>query len=141
VIFVGFLGLYGALAPPGSPGPMAASSRAMSLFTLRSFGVFYLALALGVMPLLWERNLNTFLHHGLASYGLVIIITAAALAYLRLFDFASRPGGLAYFGAYLGVGIPLFFIFRKLGTGLRTRSFITRSHFSYLHRAALITVH
>jgi hypothetical protein len=37
---------------------------------------------------------------------------------LRLFDFAAKPGGAAYFIAYLAVGIPLLFIFRKLGTGV-----------------------
>jgi hypothetical protein len=38
--------------------------------------------------------------------------------YIRLFNFAERPGGLAYFGAYLVVGIPLLFVFRKYGTGV-----------------------
>ena len=80
--------------------------------------MFYLCLALGVVPFLWNKNLNAILHHGIAAYGLIIFITIAAFVYLRIFDFSARPGGLAYFAAYLAVGIPLLFIFRKLGTGV-----------------------
>ncbi|HSL42733.1 MAG TPA: hypothetical protein VK897_04825 [Anaerolineales bacterium] len=118
VLFVGFLGMYGSFAQIGAPGTNGGIfPEVMSLFTLRSFGMFYLTLMLGVAPFLWHRNLNAILHHGYASYGLIIFITAAALVYLRLFDFAARPGGLLYFGAYLIVGIPLIFAFRRMGTG------------------------
>ncbi|PKN94764.1 MAG: hypothetical protein CVU44_02860 [Chloroflexi bacterium HGW-Chloroflexi-6] len=118
VLLVGFLGLYGLIAQIGAPGTNGGIfPEKMSLFTLRSFGAFYLCLALGVVPLFWEKNLRTVLHQAFAAYGLVFFITIAAFAYLRLFDFAARPGGLAYFGAYLVVGIPLIFVFRKYGTG------------------------
>lgn len=118
ILFVGFLGIYGSTAQIGAPGTSGGIfPEVMSLFTLRSFGMFYLTLAAGVIPFLWNRNLNAILHHGIASYGLIIFITIAAFVYLGLFDFASRPGGALYFAAYLGVGIPLLFIFRKLGTG------------------------
>jgi hypothetical protein len=118
VLFVGFLGIYGTTMQIGAPGTNGGIfPEIMSLFTLRSFGVFYLSLAAGVVPLIRERNLDTFLTHGLASYGLVVFITIAAFVYLRLFDFAARPGGLAYFAAYLVVGIALLFVFRKSGTG------------------------
>ncbi len=118
IIFVGFLSVYGLFAKIGAPGTNGGIfPQVMSLFTLRSFAAFYLALTLGVVPFLWDRNQSAILHHGIASYGLVVIITLAALVYLRLFDFAQRPGGLAYFGAYLVVGIPLLFIFGKYGTG------------------------
>ena len=90
----------------------------MSLFTLRSFGVFYFCIAMAVVPFLKDRSLNSILHHSIASYGLILFITAAAFVYIGIFDFAARPGGLLYFGAYLMVGIPLLFIFRKLGTGV-----------------------
>jgi hypothetical protein len=36
---------------------------------------------------------------------LIIAITAAALVYISLFDFAQRPGGILYFAAYIVVGI------------------------------------
>ena len=118
IVFVGFLGLYGSFAALGAPGTNGGIfPEVMSLFTLRSFGVFYLSIALSVVPFLWDRSLKAILTHSIASYGLIVFITIAAFVYLRLFDFAAKPGGLLYFGAYLGVGIPLLFIFRKLGVG------------------------
>ena len=118
VLFVGFLGLYGSFSQIGAPGTNGGIfPELMSLFTLRSFGMFYLTLSLAVLPFLWIKNQNALLHHAVASYGLVIFITIAAFLYLRLFDFAARPGGMLYFAAYLAVGIPLIFIFRKFGTG------------------------
>ena len=118
ILFVGFLGMYGSFAPVGAPGTNGGIfPEVMSPFTLRSFGMFYLAIALAVVPFLWNRNLNAILNHALASYGLVIFITIAAFVYFEFFDFTARPGGLLYFAAYLVVGIPLIFIFRKLGTG------------------------
>jgi hypothetical protein len=120
VLFVGFLGLYGLTAQIGAPGTNAGIfPEVMSLFTLRSFGVFYFSLALGVVPYFWDRNLNAILHHSFAAFGLIVFITAAAFVYIHLFDFSNRPGGLLYFIAYLAVGIPLFFIFGKFGTGTR----------------------
>ena len=121
MIFVGSLGLYGLTAQIGDIGTNAGIfPEVMSLFTLRSFGVFYLSLALGVVPYFWDRSLNAILHHSFAAFGLILFITAAAFMYIGLFDFAERPGGLAYFGAYLVVGIPLIFVFRKYGTGTRS---------------------
>ena len=118
IFFVGFLGLYGSTAKAGSPGTNGdIFPEVMSPFTLRSFGMFYLTLALAIIPYLWNRNLNAILHHSIASYGLIVFITIAAFVYIRLFDFAVKPGGLLYFIAYLAVGIPLIFVFRNLGTG------------------------
>jgi hypothetical protein len=64
-----------------------------------------------VVPLIWERNVSTLLNHALAAYGFIVAITIAAFVYIRLFDFATQPGGLLYFGAYLIVGIPLLVVF------------------------------
>ena len=120
VMFVGFLGGYGAIARLGAPGTNGGIfPEVLSLFTLRSFAAFYSSIALAAILLLRERSLGTYLHHSLASYGLIVAITAAALANLGTFDFAARPGGLIYLGAYLVVGIPLLFTFHRLGTGDR----------------------
>lgn len=117
VLFVGFLGMYGLTAQDGAPGTNAGIfPEVMSPFTLRSFGMFYLAIALAVVPFLWNKNRNALLHHSIASYGLIFFITLAAFLNIGLFDFSARPGGLLYFFAYLIVGIPLIFVFRKLGT-------------------------
>jgi len=119
ILFVASLGLYGSFAQIGMPGTNGGIfPEVMSLFTLRSFGMFYLVIALSVAPYLWNKNVNAILHHSIASYGLIFFITIAAFVYLNLFDFATRPGGSLYFLAYLIVGIPLLFIFRKLGTGV-----------------------
>lgn len=118
VLFVAFLGLYGSNAQVGAPGTNGGIfPEVMSPFTLRSFGMFYLTLALAVVPFLWNRNVNAILHHAIASYGLIIFITAAAFVYIHVFDFSEKPGGLLYFIAYLAVGISLIFVFRNLGTG------------------------
>jgi hypothetical protein len=118
VVFVGFLGLYGCTAQVGAPGTNGGIfPEIMSLFTLRSFGVFYLSLAAGAAPLIWDRNIKPFLNYGFLAFGLIVFITAAAFAYIRLFDFAAKPGGLIYFGAYLAVGIAFLLFFKKHGTG------------------------
>ncbi len=119
VTAVGFLGLYGIIAQIGWPATGGEIfPEPMSLFTLRSFGVFYFALALSAFSLLFDRNMLAWLHHSFAAYGLIVAITAAAFVYIRLFDFAARPGGLLYIGAYLIVGVPFLFLFRRYGTGL-----------------------
>jgi hypothetical protein len=118
IVFVGFLGYYGTTAQIGDPGTNGGIfPEVMSLFTLRSFGVFYSALVLPVVLLLRDRSRRLFLSHGFLSYGFILFITAAAFVYFPLFDFVGRPGGLAYFGAYLGVGLIYLYYFYKLGTG------------------------
>jgi len=120
VIFVGFLAIYGSIAQIGWPATRGGVfPEEMSVFTLRSFGAFYFSLAVSALPLIRERNLSTWLNHAIVNYGLIIFITAAAFINIHLFDFASRPGGLAYFAAYLFVGVVLLFTFSKYGTGVR----------------------
>jgi hypothetical protein len=121
IVFVGFLGLYGSFTQIGMPGTNGGIfPEVMSLFTLRSFGMFYLALALAVVPYLWNKDRNAILNHSLAALGLIVFITIAAVVYIGLFDFVSRPGGALYFLAYLIVGIPLLFVLRRFGTGTPT---------------------
>ena len=118
ILAVGYLGWYGVTAHLGAPGTNGGIfPEIMSLFTLRSFGVFYLALVAGATPLLLDRNLKPFLNYGFLAYGLIIFITSAAFAYIRLFDFTVRPGGMLYIGAYMAVGIAFLLFFRKHGTG------------------------
>jgi hypothetical protein len=120
ILFVGFLGYWGLTAQIGDPGTNGGIfPEVMSLFTLRSFGVFYLTLAIPVFFMLWDRNRRMLLTHGFIHYGLILFITAAAFAYLPLFDFTNRPGGLAYFGAYFFAGIAFLINFIKYGFGDR----------------------
>jgi hypothetical protein len=116
---VGVLGIYAVSVKIGAPGTNGGVfPEVMSLFTLRSFGVFYLSISLAALPFVfWEKSLNTVLHHAFASYALILFVSIAAFVNIELFDFVNKPGGLIYFGAYLIVGIPLFFTLQKRGTG------------------------
>jgi len=119
VPLVSYLGLYGVVAQIGWPSTQGEIfPELMSLFTLRSFAFFYLSLGLAPIPLIREKSLAPLLNHAAAAYGFIIAITIAAFVYIRLFDFSAQPGGLLYFGAYLIVGIPLFFVFWKYGKKL-----------------------
>jgi hypothetical protein len=120
VIIVGLLAVYGLFAQVGAIGTNGGIfPEVMSPFTLRSFAVFYLSLTIGALPLIWEKSLSVLLNHAYASYALVIFITAAIFAYFGLFDFGLKPGQLIYVGAYFLVGIPIFFVLWREGTGLR----------------------
>lgn len=77
----------------------------LTLFTAHSFGAFYLAIALSPLPLLWAKGMTPILQLERGGLALIIAILAAALVNLDKFDFANRPGGLIYLGAYLTVFI------------------------------------
>jgi energy-converting hydrogenase Eha subunit A len=120
VIIVGLLAVFGLFAQIGAAGTNGGVfPEVMSLFTLRSFAVFYLSLTIGALPLIWERNLSVLLNHAYAAYALVIFITLAIFVYIGIFDFANRPGQLIYVGAYFLVGIPIGTVLLREGTGLR----------------------
>jgi len=105
VIVVGFLGLYGLLAPEGARGLGGTIfPQVISMFTLRAFGAFYLSVALAPVVLLIVRDRAMMLSHTLLSWGLILFITVAALAFIGEFDFANRPRQWIYLGAYLIVG-------------------------------------
>jgi hypothetical protein len=120
VLFVGGLGLYGLLAQIGDLGTNGEIfPEIMSLFTLRSFGAFYLSLAISVVPLIFERNAAAPLHHALAALGLVVFITIAALVYLRVFNLGEHPYQLVYFAAYLVSGSLQVLLLLRYGIGAR----------------------
>lgn len=118
VVVVGFLGLYGLLAVEGMRGLNGGIfPEHMSMFTLRSFGAFYLALALAAFPHLLLRGRDNLLTHGFAQYGLIVLITLAALVFIGQFDFAARPTQLIYIGIYVLVGAIVGFHLVRQGTG------------------------
>ena len=67
----------------------------------RSFGAFYLAIALAVLPLLVARRTGPILWLMPGAIFGAVVITTPALVYLELFDFDHEPGGLVYIGTYL----------------------------------------
>jgi hypothetical protein len=118
ILLVGFLGMYGLAASAGMRGLNAAIfPEPMSMFTLRSFGAFYLALALAVVPLLIARGRGNLLTHGFAQYGLIVFITLAGLAFIHRFDFAGRPTQIAYLAIYGLVGGVVGLYLCRYGTG------------------------
>lgn len=118
VLFVGFLSLYslsaqkGMLATNGEIVP-----EALTVLTMRSVGSFFLALTIGMLPLLFEKNRAPFLGYSFLTLGLTVVITLAAFAYFPQFNFSEHPLGLAYFAVLLvSVGAAIPFL-RKYGNG------------------------
>jgi hypothetical protein len=77
----------------------------MTLFTVRAFSAFFLAIGLSAASLLVTNRLDAYVAFGQAGLYLIVPITIAALVNLSTFDFAARPGGLMYLGAYIVVGV------------------------------------
>lgn len=99
VALVTFLGAVAFWAPP-----FALDGRVfpepMSPFTLRAFGVFYLALGVAGLWAARARGLDPVLAFMRAGLTLVVPILAAAIAYLDRFDLARHPVQSAYLAAY-----------------------------------------
>jgi hypothetical protein len=104
VILVGFLAVKG-LADPASGQTRAVFPEPLSPFTIRAFAVFYGAIALAAVPLIFARILTPTLSYARGGMGLIVPITVAAFAYLGLFDFSAHPLQVIYIGAYVGVFI------------------------------------
>jgi hypothetical protein len=120
ILTVAFLGCYGLNAQIGDPGTSGGVfPEQLSLFTLRSFGAFYLCLAFGVVPLLAAKSRESYLSHGFLSYGFIIFITLAAFVYIKVFDLGAHPTQWIYLAAYLGVGLVTGLMLWRYGTGRR----------------------
>jgi hypothetical protein len=76
----------------------------MSLFSIRAFSAFLLAVSLSVWAVLPSRWVAPYLALGMAAMCIVVPITLAALLNVARFDFVARPGGLVYIVAYVIVG-------------------------------------
>jgi len=120
VVFVAALALIAVFAPAGSFATEGVIfPEPLTLFTLRAFAAFYAALSGSVLPLIGARSLQPVLFQGRNGLALILMILVAALVNLDKFDFAARPGGLIYLGAYvvaLAIIVPIL---------LRTRSAMT----------------
>ncbi|MEO7118329.1 MAG: hypothetical protein ABIZ34_05085 [Candidatus Limnocylindrales bacterium] len=77
---------------------------ALGLFSIRALAAFFFALSMAGLGAVITRGLGPYLSLGRAGFALIVPITFAALVNLPLFDFAGRPGGSLYLGAYLVVG-------------------------------------
>lgn len=123
VLLVAFLGLYGLFAPQGSRGLHGGIfPEVLTPFSLRAFGAFYLAVALGPVTLFFVRGVDTALTHMFASWALILFITAAALAFIGVFDLTGRPGQWIYLGIYAAVGLVTALYMLRGGIGHRALS-------------------
>ncbi len=104
VLLVGFLAVKG-LTDPESGQTRAVFPEALSPFTIRAFAVFYGAIALAAVPLIFARILTPTLSYARGGIGLIVPITVAAFVYIGLFDFSTHPRQVIYIGAYVGVFI------------------------------------
>ena len=76
----------------------------LTVFTVRAFAAFFLALLVGVASLFLSRWPESWVTLARMGLYLVVPITLAALLNIGVFDFAARPGGLIYIGLYVIVG-------------------------------------
>ena len=100
VVLVGFLAFTAALAPDSAldgrifPEPL-------SFFTLRAFGAFYLALAIGGLAMVLARNMTPIKSFMTSAMPLLVLITIAAFVFIDTFDFSAHPMQSLYIAAYL----------------------------------------
>jgi hypothetical protein len=97
----GFIAGSGGLSTTGQIFP-----EPITLFTVRAFAAFYLALAIGISALLLRPGVASAFMLGIAGIALIIPILVAALLHLGAFDFAGRPLGILYLAAYAVVLVP-----------------------------------
>ena len=105
--FVGALALGGFIAGTGglsTTGKIFPES--LTLFTVRAFAAFYLALAVGLLALLLRPGASSAFALGVTGVALIVPITLAALLHIGAFDFGAKPLGILYLGAYLIVLFP-----------------------------------
>ena len=107
LVFVTALAVGGFLAGPGGLSTTGQIfPERLTLFTVRAFSAFYLALAVGIAALLLRPGVASAVMLGIAGIALIIPILAAALLNIGAFDFAGRPLGILYLAAYAVVLVP-----------------------------------
>lgn len=107
LVFITALGVGGFLAGTGglsTTGQIFPES--LTLFTVRAFAAFYLALAVGIGALLLRPGVASAYMLGIAGIALIIPILAAALLNIGAFNFVERPLGILYLAAYAVTLVP-----------------------------------
>jgi hypothetical protein len=106
-VFIAALSVGGFLAgPDGLSTSGQIFPESLTLFSVRAFAAFYLALAIGVATLLARPGIASAVMLGIAGVALIVPILGAALLNLGAFDFAGRPLGIVYLGTYAVVLLP-----------------------------------
>lgn len=102
VVFVGFLFVIAMLRPSAAEGGRVYPEP-MSPFTLRSFGVYFLALVLGVLVMARRRTMEPFLSHARGGLGITVAVLVASLVRLDRFSLGEEPWQWVYLGSYVVV--------------------------------------
>lgn len=97
---VGGLGLVLVVHAGGARGSIFPEP--MTSFTLKAFGVFYLALGVAAATATVSRGMRTTTVYASRATSLTALITVASLVFLGRFDLGGRPTQWIYLGAYLG---------------------------------------
>jgi hypothetical protein len=102
VLFVSYLFLVAMTRPEAAVGGDVFPED-MSAFTLRTFGVYFLALVIGALAVLRRRSGDAVLAHIAGGLGITVPILVASLAYIEVFDFSAHPAQWLYIGSYVAV--------------------------------------
>jgi hypothetical protein len=117
ILFVGFLFAVAILRPSAAVGGRVFPED-MTPLTVRTFGVYFLTLALAAVVVVVIRRLVPLLVHMEGGISITVPILAASLVYLDVFDFGEHPGQWIYLGAYivfLLVAVPTVIHYRRAG--------------------------
>jgi hypothetical protein len=107
LVFVTALSVGGFLAGPGGLSTTGQIfPEPLTLFTVRAFAAFYLALEVGIAALLLRPGVASASMLGIAGIALIVPILAAAVLNIGAFDFGGRPLGILYLAAYGVVLVP-----------------------------------
>lgn len=108
----GFLAGTGGLSTTGQIFP-----EPLTLFTVRAFAAFYLALAVGIGALLLRPGVASAFMLGIAGVALIVPILVAAVLNIGAFDVAGHPLQVLYLAAYAVTLVPsLAFLVRHRET-------------------------
>lgn len=116
ILFVGYLFSVAMLRPSAAVGG-GVFPEDMSSFTVRSFGVYFLALVLAAIVVARRSTVEPLLAHIVGGIGITIAILLASLFHLDVFDFGDHPGQWIYLGSYivvLGVSLAVLGYFRSM---------------------------
>jgi hypothetical protein len=127
-IFAAFVGLIGLAAfVKAQAANLKVFPEPMTPFTVRAFGGFYVALALGAASVVMSRTLPPTLAYTSAPSTFTALITLACLVYLHVFDFSAHHLQWIYFGAYVGALVIGLFVFAWASNKERSDARIERT--------------
>jgi hypothetical protein len=108
VVFVTFLFAVALLRPSAAVGG-GVFPEDLSAFTVRSFGVYFLSLVLGVLVLVRRPTFAPLLAHLEGGLVITAAVLLAAVVHLEVFALTEHPGQWIYLGSYavvLAIGVP-----------------------------------